>query len=75
MDSRLRGNDEGVRAGGNVLALDEATVESTILRNEAESHHRPSRHSREGGNPDWLTVRLYPRRSEVMDSRLRGNDG
>ena len=74
MDSRLRGNDEGVRAGGNVLALDDATVGSTVLRNEADQHQN-LRHSREGGNPDWLTVRLYHRRSEVMDSRLRGNDG
>ncbi|MBI0530490.1 hypothetical protein D9602_03830 [Sphingomonas sp. TX0522] len=34
----------------------------------------PHRHSRDGGNPDGLTVRLYRCGSEVMDSRLRGND-
>ena len=35
----------------------------------------PDRHSRGGGNPDWLAFRVYRCGSEVMDSRLRGNDG
>ncbi|PVE52557.1 hypothetical protein DC429_16210 [Arthrobacter sp. TPD3018] len=33
-----------------------------------------TRHSRAGGNPEPLTVRLQ-RRPARLDSRLRGNDG
>ena len=35
------------------------------------------RHSREGGNPGCMLMLLFPlkRKSTVLDSRLRGNDG
>lgn len=33
------------------------------------------RHSRAGGDPDWLVSRVQPQAFEGIDPRLRGDDG